>query len=217
MVDFAKLGELVRERNKWLAERPGCVVFSGSRNWTAAGPVRAILTRLRAAGYGRVAHGAARGLDAVVDAEARHLWPAEAIGRHPANWAQGRAAGIRRNEYMLREEEPHLVVALPLPDSVGTWHCTADAAGGCPVLVYLGGLRGAIDAFAVECGEDQSDRAQAVTRYVDEQVRQQVAKSRGVLSMHWSTMPDPSKAWALLSPNGEWDARSRAGYDALTR
>jgi hypothetical protein len=215
VVDFNKLEEHMRERDRWRAERPGCAVFTGSREWSAVAPVRAMLTRLHAAGYGRVVHGAARGLDAVVDVEARKLWLAEAIGRHPADWSQGRAAGIRRNEHMLRKEEPHLVVAAPLPGSVGTWHCAAYAAGECPVLVFLGGLRPAIEAFAVECDIDPRDRARAVTCYVDEMVRQQVARSRGVLSMHWSTMPDPRKAWALLSPSGEWDARGRAGYDAL--
>lgn len=51
---------------------------------------------------------------------------------------------------MLMREEPHLVVAFPHSDSVGTWHCAV--AAECPALVCLlgAGVRDAIAARARE-------------------------------------------------------------------
>lgn len=43
--------------------------------------------------------------------------------RYPADWAQfGKRAGPIRNEKMVKEAAPDLVVAFPLFDSRGTWH-----------------------------------------------------------------------------------------------
>src|SRR4029077_1738687 len=53
--------------------------------------------------------------------------------RYFAKWREkGNAAGWSRNRRMLREGQPTLVVAFPLPQSRGTWHMVriAKEAGG---------------------------------------------------------------------------------------
>lgn len=79
-----------------------------------------------------IIHGCARGADTLADnwAKARRI----VTRRFPANWeAEGKSAGPRRNERMLKESEPHLVIAFP--GGVGTAHMVgiARAAG---VKVY---------------------------------------------------------------------------------
>lgn len=218
MVDFRKFDEWKAQHDREQAERPPRVVFTGSRDWTASGPVAATINALHAAGYRRGAHGAARGLDAIVDREARPLWGDE-VKRYEvtkADWDRiGKSAGIRRNEDMLREEEPHLVVAFPTPKSVGTWHCAV--AADCPVLVFLGGVKDAIAAQAREWGIDPNDRVLAVESYVGERVREQVTRSRCLLSWPRISMPNPARAWALLlrEDREALDSRSCAGLDAL--
>lgn len=207
-----KFGEQVAERKRERAERAPRVVFTGSRDWSWVAPVAAAVKALDAAGYRRGAHGAAKGLDAVVDREARAVWGDE-VKRYPANWKRlGKRAGIDRNLDMLREEEPHLVVAFPLAESVGTWHCAV--AADCPALVFLGGVKDAIAAQAREWQIEHLGRAAQVEAWVTEQVRIQVVRS-GYLPWPRITMPRPNKAWALLSRSGEVDPRSQAGVDAL--
>lgn len=67
---------------------------------------------LNALGITCVVHGAARGADALAGA-----WAANhgvEVRAYPADWkAYGRAAGAIRNQQMLTEEEPDLVVAFP--------------------------------------------------------------------------------------------------------
>jgi hypothetical protein len=65
-------------------------------------------------------HGQCRGADMTADkiARARNWW----VATCPADWTQGKRAGMRRNEKMLRMFEPDLVIAFPSVDSVGTYH-----------------------------------------------------------------------------------------------
>ena len=76
-------------------------------------------------------HGAARGADALAASwAASRAIPAHAF---PADWAMhGKAAGFRRNEVMLRDGRPDLVVAFP--GGKGTAHMVGLAkAAGVPV------------------------------------------------------------------------------------
>lgn len=221
MFDFSKMSTAA-ERKAERAARPLRVVFTGSRDWMFLPPVQGTVRRLVDAGMRRCAHGAARGLDALVDAEARlheglHIEPYRVS---KAAWAQSKAAGIHRNLDMLMGEEPHLVVAFPDAKSIGTWHCAV--AADCPVLVCLlgSGVRQAIEAHARICEIDiTKDRARAVEAWVSEPVRETIMKSRGMLSWPEISMPDPTKAWVLLrrSVPKEIDPRAQAGIDALLR
>ena len=67
----------------------------------------------------RVISGAARGADTLAaDWARRHGVPCH---EYPADWDRyGRSAGYRRNEQMLTEGRPHLVVAFPQGESRGT-------------------------------------------------------------------------------------------------
>lgn len=58
--------------------------------------------------------------------------------RFPADWKKfGKAAGSRRNQQMLDEGKPDLVVAFPLPGSVGTWDMVNRAEkAGIEVRIY---------------------------------------------------------------------------------
>lgn len=59
-----------------------------------------------------IIHGACGGADRMADTWAR-MWHLN-IERYPANWSKyGRKAGPMRNEQMLREGKPNLVVAFP--------------------------------------------------------------------------------------------------------
>src|SRR5688572_16633380 len=120
MVDFSKLQFKTREeREAEEAARPACFVVTGSRDWTWAVPVQATMRRLHSAGFARMGHGAARGLDSIAANKARLFWPDEQIKAYPADWSGGKRAGIDRNYTMEREERPHLGVAFPLAASVG--------------------------------------------------------------------------------------------------
>jgi hypothetical protein len=80
-------------------------------------------------------HGAARGLDSLVDSLA-----AEFNARtepHPADWDNhGKRAGIMRNAEMA-EAGADLCIAFPMPSSRGTWDMIRRAAdAGIPVRIY---------------------------------------------------------------------------------
>jgi hypothetical protein len=219
MVDFSKMSERIAEKKRWREGRAPCAVYTGSRDWQEVEPVRLSLQRLREAGCDRVVHGLARGLDRIVDAEAAPLFGAAGIGRHAARWSEeGRAAGINRNYHMVREEEPHVGLAWPLGQSIGTWHCAVLMSSGCPVLVYLGGIRNEIARFALDCEVSFSDeRQRAVCIYIEDRVRQQVARAGGVLSWPQVSMPDRSKAWAQLTREEHTDPRGQRCVEALLR
>ena len=65
-----------------------------------------------------IAHGAARGIDAIADELAKHyFWDVHPI---EANWKKyGKAAGPLRNNQLL-DLKPSLVLAFPHRDSIGT-------------------------------------------------------------------------------------------------
>lgn len=99
------------------------VIVTGSRDWTDA----ALLGRALAAYKPELlVEGGARGADTL----AREWAQAADISciTIPANWNRwGKAAGARRNIEMLEFYPDALVVAFPLPQSRGTWHCVFEA------------------------------------------------------------------------------------------
>ncbi len=98
------------------------VLVCGSRDFTDRGLVDAKLDEVRQRLGGipmRVVSGAARGADRLAaDWAKRHGVPCD---EYPAEWDRyGRSAGYRRNERMLTEGQPQLVVAFPQGESRGT-------------------------------------------------------------------------------------------------
>lgn len=96
-------------------------MVTGSRDWTNKEAIRQGLTRAVEGHQGphTLVHGAARGADTLAaDAAYEMGWQLEAF---PADWSQGRGAGLMRNQAMI-DTEPDVVVAFPLPDSRGTPH-----------------------------------------------------------------------------------------------
>lgn len=95
------------------------VLVCGSRSWLLEG---AIWTRLHKLGRGdgiTIIHGAAAGPDSI--AEKAALAYGFAVERYPADWyAHGRGAGPRRNQRMLDEGKPDLVIAFHDGTSRGT-------------------------------------------------------------------------------------------------
>lgn len=96
------------------------VLVCGSRSWGERYIIEAILSGLRAEyGYITVIEGGAAGADAVA-----HGWAVEHDQGHerfPALWDQhGKAAGPIRNQQMLEEGKPDLVLAFHDGDSRGT-------------------------------------------------------------------------------------------------
>lgn len=103
-----------------MVDEPRRVVVTGGRDYADQGAVdRAldrVLARARAAGFGlRLAHGGARGADALAHDWARRR--GVLVQSYPVpveTWrAVGHAAGPLRNGRMLDQERPHLVVAFP--------------------------------------------------------------------------------------------------------
>ena len=98
------------------------VLVCGSRDFNDRGLVDAKLDEVRERLGGvpmRVISGAARGADRLgAEWAARNGVPCD---EYPADWDRyGRSAGYRRNEQMLTEGQPHLVVAFPQGESRGT-------------------------------------------------------------------------------------------------
>ena len=114
-------------------ERPRALVC-GSRDWQDLSLVESVLRELSPR---EVIHGGARGADALVGVAAESL--GIPVRTFPADWARhGRAAGPIRNEQMLREGRPDLVVAFHDDPDLGRG--TADMvrralAAGVPVRV----------------------------------------------------------------------------------
>ena len=98
------------------------VLVCGSRDFSDRSLVDAKLDEVRERLGGipmRVISGAARGADTLAaDWARRHGVPCD---EYPAEWDRyGKSAGYRRNERMLAEGQPHLVVAFPQGASRGT-------------------------------------------------------------------------------------------------
>lgn len=85
-----------------------------------------------------VIHGAAPGADTYADRWAFHMGCEQV--RFPADWAKyGRKAGPIRNQQMLDEGKPDIVLAFPDKDSKGTWDMVKRARqAGLEVLVQTG-------------------------------------------------------------------------------
>lgn len=112
------------------------LLVTGSRNWVDERLIRSALEEWKAKGADTLIHGDARGADSIAAQIAREL-DLNVIS-YPAQWAKyGKKAGTLRNEQMLREGKPHVVIAFPLPDSIGTWHMVKIARrAGVKTVVY---------------------------------------------------------------------------------
>jgi hypothetical protein len=82
-----------------------------------------------------ICHGDARGADREAGYEARRLGLEVVV--FPANWSRyGKAAGPIRNQQMLDEFKPDLVLAFPILTSVGTYDMIMKATrAGVPVEI----------------------------------------------------------------------------------
>lgn len=123
--------------------KPIRVVVSGSRDWTDAETVHQALALFLPAGPLLIAHGCADGADMIADrwvrgAKARD-WQVD-VDRWPADWKQGKSAGVRRNLAMLKPgADAVLVFLLPCANakcakpkrhgSHGATHCGEHAEG----------------------------------------------------------------------------------------
>ena len=67
-----------------------------------------------------IVHGGARGADDLADQWAVVNWCV--VEEYKADWKhEGKAAGPIRNKRMLETSKPDLILAFPMPNSVGTW------------------------------------------------------------------------------------------------
>lgn len=101
-------------------------IVTGSRHWT---DWATLYKALDAAAPELVVHGGADGADGMAESWAK----SRQIDSHPmrAKWGClpniDRRAGLARNIRMLDAYPEALVLAFPLPDSRGTWHCVREA------------------------------------------------------------------------------------------
>ena len=89
------------------------ILVTGGRNYTNSTHVFTVLDKLhQETPISCVVHGAARGVDTLAS-----RWASSRcvrISLHPADWTNnGRAAGFIRNQIMLLDEQPDLVVVFP--------------------------------------------------------------------------------------------------------
>jgi hypothetical protein len=100
-------------------------IICGGRNWDDAQATFQILDQIdKEYGIGTVISGGARGADNLAEAwaHARN----KQLKVFPAQWTlHGKAAGFIRNDQMLRDGEPDLVIAFP--GGSGTGHMTKNA------------------------------------------------------------------------------------------
>lgn len=83
-------------------------------------------------------HGDARGADRMSEEWLRKEFPEDAdnVERYPYRSEFGKAGGPIRNQQMLDEGKPDVVIAFPLKKSVGTWDMVEKAEkAGVPVHV----------------------------------------------------------------------------------
>lgn len=119
------------------------VLVCGSRKLAGYDAVHTVLANLledRGFEVFTVIHGAAQGADTLAGI-ADHNLGLEVVSV-PAEWEKyGKKAGPIRNQKML-DMKPGLVLAFPLPDSVGTFDMVNRARkAGVEVRVYQGGER----------------------------------------------------------------------------
>ncbi len=108
------------------------VLVTGSRDWSDRAAIEA---GFDAVSPELVVHGDAMGADSVAHAVATGR--GIDVVRCPANWnGRGKAAGMHRNRLMFDLVQPDVVLAFPLPQSIGTRGMMRYAESkGCPVLV----------------------------------------------------------------------------------
>jgi hypothetical protein len=90
------------------------ILVCGGRNYTDRERVFAVLDRFhKEVPIGTLIHGAASGADTLAG-EWAAAHPSVAVRAFPARWvSEGRIAGTLRNARMLREADPHAVIAFP--------------------------------------------------------------------------------------------------------
>jgi hypothetical protein len=109
------------------------ILVCGSRNWSDAVAIETAIAARSSSPT--IIHGGATGADEIAHGLARmHGWPVEV---YPADWQQhGKAAGPLRNQKMLDEGKPDVVLAFPVKDSRGTWDMIRRArAAGIPMEI----------------------------------------------------------------------------------
>lgn len=112
------------------------VIVTGSRKWGDIHAIRMALLRLPPAAT--IVHGDAPGADTIAK------WLAEDFGftveAHPADWKKhGKRGGPIRNQEMV-DAGADLMLAFPLPESIGTHDCMRRAEkAGIPVKLGGGG------------------------------------------------------------------------------
>lgn len=114
------------------------VLICGSRDWTDVQRIRAEMLGLSWPAV--IIHGAARGADSIAWEVAQNYADRFQVEVYPANWKMhGKAAGHIRNQQMLDEGKPDLVLAFRLPGvSRGTDDMIRRARqAGLPVKVVM--------------------------------------------------------------------------------
>lgn len=121
------------------------IVVCGSRTWEDEKIVHGVLSGfIDAADYHplwddefQVAHGAAKGADAFAGNWAQRYADVEEV-RFPADWEKhGKKAGFLRNQQMIEEFQPNVVLAFSeWPITKGTQH-TVDLAKKAGIPVYV--------------------------------------------------------------------------------
>lgn len=97
------------------------VLFTGTRKGVDGAVIKEAFSKYTKQGEDLIIHGACPGVDLQVDSEATRL--GYDIAMFPANWSgRGKPAGPFRNELMITLMKPDLVIALPGPESRGTWN-----------------------------------------------------------------------------------------------
>lgn len=90
------------------------ILVCGGRDFNDGARLRECLDALHTLddGITCLVHGGAAGADSLADTWAKHK--GVTVKAYPADWkSHGRSAGPRRNEQMLREDRPDMVVAFP--------------------------------------------------------------------------------------------------------
>lgn len=103
------------------------IIVTGSRDWSDSDQLSRTLTLFHSRhDFELLVEGGAHGADTLA-----RQWADKAkvtCLTIPAAWDRwGKAAGARRNIEMLERHPGALVVAFPLPQSRGTWHCVFEA------------------------------------------------------------------------------------------
>lgn len=100
------------------------LLVCGSRKYTDRSRMLQELSAIGISNIETLIHGDATGADRLAADCARELGlSAKQIQKYPAKWfLYGKQAGSLRNQQMLDEGHPDLVLAFPLPGCRGTWN-----------------------------------------------------------------------------------------------